>query len=555
MEPLRIILFFSLLIGPLVFLHELGHLLMARKFGVRCREFAIGFGPKIASIHGSETEYSFRALPLGGFVRMLGMHEDDVPNPEDEGRSLQDKPRWQRLLIYLAGPMMNLLIPLPIFFLFHMTAPGQIPPVVGSIEAGMPADDAGLRPGDRIVAVDGKQILRFEQLQRRVSKRAGEETEFTVQRGDEQLTVRLTPEATEMKDPMFPLRTQTRGLIGIHPHSYAPIVSVFSDESPAYAAGLRTFDRILTIGDEEISTFYELSDVLAKTQGPVEVTLLRAEESPIQWGRIDFESVRTVQFEGPIQTGSDSGLISAQRTILAIQPGSPAAVAGLVRGDEIVSIDGREFTDLAHALARLELEADTDHALTVYRDGVERELSIHPRSLTVTAEFETEREETFVGISGFRSFVSPELEKQSFFPNFWHSTVEAVRDTIGVIISLILGLFYLFAGQVDSSSLGGPMMIADAASQAARLGWQQFISMMALISVNLGVLNLLPIPGLDGGHMAVIGMESIKRGPLSSRTRQLIHFVGIAAIVLLMIFVFKNDVERYWSSIANWLNS
>jgi regulator of sigma E protease len=555
MEPLRIIIYFTLLIGPLVFFHELGHLLMARRFGVKCREFAIGFGPKIASIHGSETEYSFRALPLGGFVRMLGMHDEDTPNPEDEGRSLLDQPRWQRLLIYLAGPLMNLLIPIPIFFLFHMTAPGQVPPVVGSVETGMPAAEAGMQPGDRITGINGNEIDRFEQLQRKVSDLAGEETTFTVLRGDDSLELSLVPEATMMKDPMLPLRTKERGLIGIHPSSYAPVVNVLGEESIAYQAGLRPFDKVVQVGETEISTFYELRDALASISSPTEVIVRRSSPVGVPWATLDFEEITTITLDQPLTVGDETGLVSAQRAVFAVQPGSPADRAGLARGDQITMIDGEPFTDLRHALSQLELEADQSHTLTVNRGGQVREFEFDPKVMTVTAEFETEREKTFIGVSGYRSFVSPDLEKQAVLPSLWYSTVEAFRDTIGVIVSLILGLFYLFAGQLDTSSLGGPMMIADAASQAARLGWQQFVSMMALISVNLGILNLLPIPGLDGGHMAVIGLESVKRGPLSSRTRQLIHFIGIAAIVVLMIFVFKNDVERYWSSIANWLNS
>lgn len=555
MEPLRIILYFSLLIGPLVFFHELGHLLMARRFGVKCSEFAIGFGPKIASIHGKETEYSFRALPLGAFVRMLGMHSDETPNPEDEGRSLADKPRWQRLLIFLAGPVMNLLIPIPIFFLFHMTAPGQVPPVVGSVEAGMPAEQAGLEPGDRIVAVDGRKVRRFEQLQRRISRRGGESTELSIVRGDETLEVTLTPESTTMKDPMFPLRTVSRGLIGVQPSSYAPLVAVDGASSPAYQAGFRNFDLVLRVGETEVSTFFELTRALAEASEGDEIAVLRSEPVGVAWAAIDFEALKTFPLKTPLTVGEDSGLHSAQQTVFAIEPGSPADNAGLVRGDRIVAIDGRTFTDLAHGLARVTLEPDAPHRVEFSRDGTLQTVSIQPRTVNVTAEFETERDEVFVGITGLRSFVTPELEKQPLLASIGNSAVESVRDTFGVVVSLIFGLFYLFAGQVDSSSLGGPMMIADAASQAARMGWQQFVSMMALISVNLGVLNLVPIPGLDGGHIAVIGLESVKRGPLSPRFRQLIHFAGIAAIVLLMIFVFKNDVERYWSSIANWLNS
>ncbi len=550
---MRVLFYFLLLIGPLIFFHELGHLLMAKRFGVKCPEFAIGVGPKVASFVRGGTEYTIRMLPLGGYVRMLGMSPEEVGGANDIGHTLADRKIWQRALIFLAGPAMNLILPIPVFMLFHFGVVEKIPATVGFVEAESPAAAAGLQAGDRIVAVEGKRVRYFDQLQRHIGRRPGEEIEVSIERAGERLTLHATPEPVQVRDSVFPLRVVTRGILGFQNTGYAAVIHV-DGGSVASRAGLRTFDRIVSADGEAVGDLPELIRQLEESATETDLVVLR--RSAHRGAASEYGILEAVAVTLPaISDATGAGLRSAQQTILTVQAHSPAAEAGLRAGDRVTRFDGRRYTDLRNLIRRLQVMEPRDHKVFFVRDGTEMSAVLRPVRQEVVAEFGTRRDATFVGLAAYGRYVPPDTVKVGLGERIVSAITKGVSDTLQLIAGLIMGVFYLFAGKVDSSSLGGPMMIADAASQAARAGWQQFVGMMALISVNLGILNLLPIPGLDGGQLAVLTFEGVKREPLSMRARQLIHFVGIAMIVLLMVFVFKNDIERYWAGIANWLNS
>lgn len=551
MDALRILFYFSLLIGPLVLFHELGHYLAARYFGVKCEEFAIGFGPRIFSAKPRETEFSLRIFPLGGYVRMVGEHSEE-PHPDDKGRALTDKALWQRAIIFLAGPLMNLMIPIPVFFMFMMLAPGVLPPEIGSAEPGFPAYEAGLQAGDVVLSINGSPIDTFEEFQRKVAKSAGTELTVVYDRGGDTHTTTLTPDTSDSRNPILPMRLREQGRVGVQLTQYGSVIHIDSQQSEAAAAGLRTFDTIIEINGTPVQRWSEIAAMIQKP-GTHTLTVLRPQKTEDAWGDVKLRHRVQLQIEGKDLT--QLGIQAAQQSIWSVIPGSPAEQAGLQVGDRVTEINGRPQTDLTWVLSALSVEPDRAHTLTVVRDGETRTLSITPEARKVVAEFRSAREEIFIGFQPLRSMHYPDLIELPLGKRLLSSFTSAVRNTSEVVVGLVMGVAMLFTGEVGTDSLGGPFMIADVASQAARGGLEQFIAIMALISVNLGVLNLLPIPGLDGGQLAVLGLEAIKRGPLSLRTRQLIHFIGLACLLLLMLFVFKNDIERYWRSVADWLNS
>ena len=553
------IVFFLLLVGPLIFFHELGHYLAAKRFDVKVERFAIGFGPPVLAFHRGETEWSIRAFPLGGYVYMLGIAPEDEVEDADKGRALTDKPIWQRMIIHLAGPVMNLLIPIPIFIAILMGVDARAPASVGMVEVGSPAEEAGLLPGDEIIAVDGHDVRFFDQLQRRV-KRADGAVDVTVMRGDEELTVSMTPETVRVRDSVLGLRVVDVARLGIYLREYDPIIHV-DPGTPAYAAGLRTFDEVVAMDGEPIDAWSDLVLGLRGHEGTVELSVLRPTPTDDEFGSLFVERPVVVEVNldggGIDEIGVQSGIL----TVFSVQPGSPAETAGVQRGDRVLTLDGERYTSLSQVLERLYTEAidmDEDHSgfeLVVDRDGEEVALSITPITMEVVAEFNTERDATFIGMEPRRSYHDPEMRKMTFVERISYAVGRGIRDTISMILAIVLGVWFMITGAVDTSSLGGPMLIGDMAARAGRAGFEPFMNMMGIISINLGILNLLPIPGLDGGHLMLASMEGVKRGPLSYRTRLIANYVGVAFLVLIMIFVFKNDIERYWGGFANWLNS
>jgi regulator of sigma E protease len=540
------------MIGPLVFFHELGHYLAAKAFGVKCERFAVGMGPRVASFRHGETEFSIRALPLGGYVTMLGAMQDEAVDVEDAGRALTDKPIWQRMIVYLAGPVMNLLLAVPIFWVFFMGQAFEQGPEVGMVLDGTPAAEAGFLPGDRVVSIDGDEIKYFADIRRAASSSPGEELEFEVVRGDEIVALSVTPEAVLVAAGIVPGRTKERGQLGIVWSRYPSYIHV-GPESAAEAAGLRTFDHVIAVNGEPVSAWIDLRDQLASLDS-ISLTVRRLEPTGDDFAMLGLFSVLEVAL--PSGSAQTLGLAPAQATIFAVEPGTPAAAIGLLAGDRVIEVDGRPVTSLSIATQMIRGEPDTSHDMVVERSGEELEFSLTPAIVEVVGEMRAAIDVTYVGIIPLPALaVDHQLVHVGIGERVFRSLGQAVSQTIEYIFGFFLGVLFLIIGAVDSSNLGGPLMIADVANRAGADGILTFVRFMGVISINLGIVNLLPVPGLDGGHLTLLTIEGIKREPLSFRARQISSYVGVVCLVLLMLFAFKNDVERYWADIAMWLNS
>ncbi len=549
------LLYFILMIGPLVFFHELGHFVAARWFGVKCERFAIGFGPPFASFRRGDTEFSVRAFPLGGYVSMLGMHPDEEIAEKDRGRALTDKPIWQRMLVYLAGPAMNVLIAAPIFMAYFGAQPDRAGSEIGFVLDGSPAMEAGLRAGDQVVEINGRRIRYFDQIRRIASSSPGEDLAIVVERGGTRVTVHATPEPVRVPEPLVRLRTVEVGQLGVVWSRYGSFVAVDAG-SDAEAAGVRTFDRVAAVDGVPVETWLELEEILRARAGEVELTLVRPNPTGDQFAVLFTQSPIVVDVTLPAGGAAAFGLRAAQASVFDVAPGSPAAEAGLRAGDRIVRLGDRPASDVSIVAQRIASEPEQVHTLEVVR-GTERfEVTLQPRTMTVVGDFRSEVETTFVGFRALpRSMVAHELAHMGAGERIAYSIGGGIRLTFEYLIGIFLGVVYLVIGAVDSSNLGGPMMIADVANRAGSAGLLVFLRFMAIISINLGIVNLLPLPGLDGGQLMLLTAEGVKRRPLSLRARQVANYVGIVCIVLLMLVAFKNDVERYWQDFANWLNS
>jgi regulator of sigma E protease len=434
---MQTLLAFSFVLGVLVFVHELGHFLLARWHGVRVLTFSLGFGPKLLSFRRGDTEYCISAIPLGGYVKMAGENPDDQPQGADD--EFLSKTKWQRFQILMAGPAMNLV--LAVLLLAVVLSQGDRvlaflsrPAVIGVVQADSPAERGGMLPGDEVIRINGRTVSTWEDLEVGVTSRAERDVEFVVRRGGEERTLTIRPETTKV--PVRSEATFEVGTIGVLPDTY-PIIDAVNAGDPAEKAGLLKGDVILAIEGKRMVYSRNVSDALRTRAGqPTQILVRRnGEEVPI-----------TVT---PVQRGAN-------------------AVIGITLGNETVT----------------------------YTPGPVEALGLSVKRNVATAGL--------------------------------------IFTTLGE----------LFTGDASPRQLMGPVGIAQLSGASAREGWIELFALMASISLNLGLLNLLPIPVLDGGHMAIMGIEAVARRDFSLAAKERMLFAGFVLLMALMVTVIYNDLTR-----------
>ncbi len=545
-------LWFVLLVGVLIFVHELGHFVWAKVFGVKVLRFSLGFGPKVIGFTRGETEYVIAAIPLGGYVRMLGEQPGDTITKKDEGRAFSDQPLWRRVIIVLAGPVMNLAFPLLLYFVVFLGEHDMSPPVIGTVLPDTPAD-GHLMPGDRVLAVDGEEVRTFYELMRRVDASVGEPLELTVERRRQQVEANVTPvRATEARALGM---TREVGRIGVSTRSPLAVIGIISPASPAAAARLRSFDRIIAAGGRPIERFADLVDVLEPNRGgTVPITYVRPRRfdgglaSVLELSFYEPHVATLTPEPGPGSGVVRAGIESSDLYVSEVRVGSPEAALGLRPGDRLLSLDGEPIRLFATYVEALQTSESTEHELTFRRAD-----QVITRRLVLERESgETEYGERFdrfaIGVSHWApTTVEPPVANPSPVAYALHESFAATWDMIELTVTSVVRLVQ---GRLSVRSLGGPLSILEGTETAASGGPLDYLAFMAFISINLGLLNLLPIPLLDGGHLLFFLIEAISRRPLQTRAREIASLVGFGMLLMLMILAFKNDVERRWPDIV-----
>jgi regulator of sigma E protease len=446
---LLVIVRFVLVIGILILVHEFGHFFVARWTGVGVERFSIGFGPVLLRWRGKETEYVLSAIPMGGYVKMVGEEsplEGGGGPLYDPAKAFALKPLWARFLIVFAGPAMNLVLAAVIFSVVLATLGRAVwPPVVGKVAEASPAAAAGLRTRDAIVAVNGQPVAYWEDLDRAVSQSRGRPLELRVRRDGADTTMRVTPRLRTLPDPIFREPHEVWD-VGAGPQLLPAITSVGSN-SPAERAGLKPGDVVVAVTGEPLYTHEDL-----------------------------LEAIRT-------------------------RPGQPF--------DLTVERDGKRLT------------------LTVTPDPVKERLP--------------SGEEAVVG--KIQAGLAPKAVRFEPYPPLtavWQGGVK----TWDMTALTAKGLWKLVARQIDLSNIGGPIQIATETTRQANEGLVSVAVFVAIISVNLAVLNLLPIPMLDGGHLLFFVIEAVLGRPLSLRKREVAQQVGFVLLMMIMVFALYNDLAR-----------
>src|SRR5262245_44790611 len=243
------LLYFAILISALIFVHELGHYAWAKIFGVKVITFSLGFGPKSLRLRGKETEYCVGLIPLGGFVKMLEESKAEPVLPEDRKRTFESQALWKRVVIVFAGPIMNLVFPVVLYFSVFVSERNFLPPTIGIVLSGHAADGK-LLPGDRVLSVNGEELGTYHELTPFIEKNPGRELLLKVFRNATYVDVSVTPE--EVIQPRELDIVERVGQLGIYPNLPRAVIGVPNTQSPAASAGLRTFDMVILVGGKPI---------------------------------------------------------------------------------------------------------------------------------------------------------------------------------------------------------------------------------------------------------------------------------------------------------------
>lgn len=565
------IIYFIVLIGVLIFVHELGHFVFAKAFDVRVDRFSIGIGPKIVGFEYGETQYVICWLPLGGYVQMHGHNFESMENvdEEDRDRALMGKPVWQRSLIAFAGPLFNFVLPVVIYFVVTLSQAGAPPAVVGQVLPETPAAEAGIQSGDRIVSIDGYSVDYWHDITEHVESAYNRSVEIVIERDGERKEFAVSPEKKTSTD-FLGLNSRTYGMLGVHLGTHGPTIAVSDPDGVGARAGLEHFDRIIAIDGEKVRTFHDIRSGIRDSEGrPVELVVLKRRPIDVSYAQFFGQEARTVTVEPTRRNGTWTiGIEPAEMYVTEVDDDSPARRAGLQSGDRIVALDGRHYGNWKMMVDRIQNDiyekirddgsgedVEQSYELTYERNDTEHSTELTPAVIEYKGESKQKRYRIYVGWGNLSDLVMPEDEPFPFFERAAYGAERGVEKTWEVGHMMVMGLVRMMQGRVSLDTVGGPIMIGELAAQAGRAGPEYFLQMMALISINLGIINLLPIPVLDGGHLMFYAIEAVRRRPLSFRTRQIATYIGFAIIVLLMLLAFKNDIERNWQDFVEWLNS
>ncbi len=441
---------FILAIGLLVAVHEFGHFWVARRLGVKVLKFSIGFGKPLWSRRGRDgVEYVISALPLGGYVKMLDENEDpDIP--EDQAhRAFNRQALWRRTAVVLAGPAFNFLFAFVAYWFVFMAGIDGVKPVVGAVADGSLAERGGFRVGDEILTIDGKETRSWNEHRLYLFNQA-------LARNQVPVRVRTPDGDTAMRQLYLdevPLSELDAGLLerGVGLYGYMPeippVVGGIQEGSPAEAAGLQEGDRIVAVGEEAVGDWRALVE--------------------------------------------------------AVQP-------------------------LAGETTTVVLE----------RDGERREVRLRPEAVD-TPDGPIGR----IGISP-----RPVSLPDEYRVHMSYGPVESVARSAGSVwvmsVLTLKMLAKIVTLEVSAKNISGPLTIAQFAGDTVQIGWDRFFLFLAIVSISLGVLNLLPIPVLDGGHLLYYAMEAVTGSPPSQQVMIWGQQIGLAMLFMLMSLAFYNDIVR-----------
>lgn len=511
------ILIFVVFLCPLIFFHELGHFFFARLLGVRVEVFSIGFGPKIFKYVKNGTQYAISIIPLGGYVKMFGddpFSEVEL-SPEEKKVAFNHKSKWARFWIVFGGPLANLLLAY-VLYVGLLTAGEKVPETkVGLVQEKSILHEKGLRSGDVLTMINDEKILSIDDLNINDS----EVRSLTVERRGETLTMPIGM-------PFEPFLEEFKT---VFMNSKKPI---FTDGSG------RRFLASSTQG--KVDQGFSLEELAS-----METESVFLYEFPEDASEPRLTAERSIPLKGmkPLEALRAEGFYPLELAIRNVVMGKPADKAGMKKDDILLSYNGKNletFEDLRQGLQNAPEGKAVE--VIVLSGGKKETKTLVPDVATINNE-----KVRVIGVESGVDYLQPKLVVARA-RGVGDALVSAFNRTVDGVVKCFLGYKKLITREVSLENIGGPLAIGKVASDSFNISLSMFFRLMAFISINLGVINLFPIPVLDGGHIVFLGIEALNRGPLSRRKLEFAQRIGMSLLFLLIFVALFNDITRLFKA-------